>query len=68
MTGPKLVYVLGYVVVVGNYDDGISSFGSLHEGRAAAQRECEEAKRQGFEDADVFMLIPPDAIPMWGDR
>lgn len=62
----KYVFVLGYVVTLGGLDDdgGVRiSQGRVVEGRKSAERLCEQAKIEGHPDAQVYMLIPPDAFP-----
>lgn len=68
MSDPKLVSVIGYVVIVSG-DDGPRCYGDdVWELRADAEAVRAEAARMGMEDPEVFMLIPPGAVPMTEDR
>jgi hypothetical protein len=61
----KYVYIAGYLVVTGGYDDeGVSVFGGIvSESRVTAERDLAEAKEMGFDDAQLYMLIDPDTFP-----
>jgi len=69
MSGPRYVFVLGYGVTIGNPDDpwGITLYQRrVVENRDHADELCEQAKREGHVEADVYMLIPPDTFPNGG--
>ncbi len=69
MSGPNLVPIIGYVVMTGGYDEeeGLGVYGGIvSESDAHANRDCDEAKRMGFDDAEVYMLVPADSIPRVG--
>jgi hypothetical protein len=70
MNGPKLIPIIGYVVVTGAYDEeGLAVYGGIvNEDEAAADRDLQEALGMGFDDAEVYMLVPPDSFPKASDH